>query len=336
MSRSCPGVHTVVAYSAGIVYSSDILVLFLLFHVEHERVTHRKASTAQEYKHMAKLSRKQIREGLEQVPIDTVLLGVNSPVGKLTPKQREFARLVAMGETKAGAYREAYKSKGKAHTVAVTGHKMASRPDIQMTIDAYQAAIEAAKYRTPAQLRELVIHQLTQHALNDECPPAQRIKALELLGKVSEVAAFTERKETTVINQSSEIKQRLLESLKNVVDIEPNSQQDDGSSLLAELGQTVATSEPEVYPTPTPLSNAERVADSMHTTPHEQIRPNSTEQIHSDSDPQTIDENSEITPEEMDGEDETPTPSNMEHPPLSSEMENTGGSIFEESDENLR
>jgi hypothetical protein len=281
---------------------------------------------------MAKLSRKQIREGLEQVPIDTVLLGVNSPIGKLTPKQREFARLVAMGETKAGAYREAYSSKGKPKVVAQRGYELGSRSDMQVVIDAYQAAIEAAKYRTPAQLRELVIHQLTQHALDTECPPAQRIKALELLGKVSEVAAFTERKETTVINQASDIKQRLLESLRNVVDIEPNQPTED-DDLLAEIaGENCKPSEPDPYRTPTPLSDSEGVSGSMHTTPHKQsptfVAPH--EQSHSDYENQS---------EDINLDSETPTPSNMEHPPLLSENEDGGGYIFSENeskdDENL-
>lgn len=228
---------------------------------------------------MAKLTRKQVREGLAQVPIDTLLLGVNSPVGKLTPKQREFARLVAMGETKAGAYREAYGSKGNPHTTKQRGYEIAKRPDVQVTVEAYQAAIEAAKYRTPAQLRELVIHQLTQHALNEDCPPAQRIKALELLGKVSEVAAFTERKETTVINQSQEIRAKLLEHLQNVVDVDvKETAEDDADSLLQELANSRASGNietTETHHTPTPLSDSERTVDSIHTTPHKQIHQNS-------------------------------------------------------------
>jgi len=229
---------------------------------------------------MAKLNRKQIREGLDQIPIDTVLLGVNSPVGKLTPKQREFARLVALGETKAGAYREAYGSKGNTHTVCNRGYELAGRGDVQGMIDAYKAANEAAKYRTPVQLRELVIHQLTQHALDTECPPAQRIKALELLGKVSEVAAFTERKETTIVNQSADIKARLLESLRNVVDVEDISPVDsDADSLLDELanpGEILASENGDTHPPGTPLSIVEAGSVSIHTTPPKQIGPNSS------------------------------------------------------------
>ena len=283
---------------------------------------------------MAKLSRKQIREGLEQVPIDTVLLGVNSPIGKLTPKQREFARLVAMGETKAGAYREAYKSKGNPHTVGNKGYVLSKLDEIQATVEAYQAAIEAAKYRTPSQLRELVIHQLTQHALDNDCPPAQRIKALELLGKVSEVAAFTERKETTVINQSADIKQRLLESLRNVVDIEPND--NDASSLLDELangGGKLVASDGDPHHPGTTLSIAEVGSDSIHINPHEQSPAFSDPHEQSRPDSSPLDD---FAPEEKNPLEEDPTPLNIEDPPLPSENEKGGGYIFSENDENLR
>jgi len=268
---------------------------------------------------MARLSRKQIREGLDSIPIDTVLLGAHSPVSKLTAKQREFARLVAMGETKSGAYRGAYNSTGKPHTVAVTGHKLASRPDIQMTIDAYKLANEAAKYRTPVQLRELVIHQLTQHALNTECPPAQRIKALELLGKVSEVAAFTERKETIVVTQASDIRTKLLESLRNVVDVEDVTvKDDDASSLLDEIangGENNCNQLPETHPTPTRLSDAKGGFWPIHTTSHEQSPLESTQ----------------ITPENKKDAEEDPTPSIWEDPPIGDENDSAGGDIFSEN-----
>lgn len=287
---------------------------------------------------MAKLSRKQIKEGLDQIPIDSVLLGVDSPIGKLTHKQREFARLVALGETKSGAYRGAYNSTGKPHTVAVTGHKLASRPDIQMTIDAYKLANEAAKYRTPIQLRELVIHQLTQHALNTECPPAQRIKALELLGKVSEVAAFTDRKETVVVNQSGDIRTKLLESLRQVVDVEDVTVKDaDADSLLDEIaGGNCGDPLPETHYTPTPLREAEGDCGSIHTTPHERIGPQSTPHDGPDSN------------QNKKAADDDPTPSIWEDPPIGNEKERAGGDIFSENpssddenhpssdDENLR
>ncbi len=275
---------------------------------------------------MAKLSRKQIREGLEQIPIDTVLLGVDNPIGKLTHKQKEFARLVALGETQSGAYRGAYKSKGNTKVVAQRGYELGIRSDIQVVIDAYKLAHEAARYRTPIHLRELVIHELTKHALNSDCPPAQRIKALELLGKVSEVAAFTDRKETIVVNQSADIRTKLLESLRNVVDVEDVTvKDDDASSLLDELsglGEALVEPTPQPHPAPTTLSEPPDGLCSIHTTPHEQSPLESTQ----------------ITPENKKDAEEDPTPSIWEDPPIGDENDSAGGDIFSENpdDANLR
>lgn len=164
------------------------------------------------------MTRKQIKEGLQGVPIESLLLGVQSKEKTLTSKQREFARNVAMGETKAESYRRAYNSKtDKAKTQGDAGSRLSRHSGISTEIQAYQAAIEASKYRTPIQLREFIIHQLTIHAMNEDINPAQRIKSLELLGKVSEVALFMERKETTIVSQSSDIKQRLLAMLTSQV-----------------------------------------------------------------------------------------------------------------------
>ena len=54
-----------------------------------------------------KLTRKQIKEGLDQVPIENIL--GRSVSQQLTPKQKRFALEVAKGNTKAQAYRTAYK-----------------------------------------------------------------------------------------------------------------------------------------------------------------------------------------------------------------------------------
>jgi hypothetical protein len=54
-----------------------------------------------------KLTRKQIREGLDQVPMEAVLLGAaNKGEISLSPKDVEFARQLALGEKKAAAYRK--------------------------------------------------------------------------------------------------------------------------------------------------------------------------------------------------------------------------------------
>jgi hypothetical protein len=183
---------------------------------------------------LPKLSRKQIREGLESIPMDTILLGVGK-TKELTHKQKQFARNVALGKTKADAYREAYNTKATPNTIGTEVSRLSQNPRIAQEIEAYKLAKEAEDYRNPADLRRLVIHQLTQHALDGEINPAQRIKSLELLGKVAGVDVFMERKETTVIHQSGEIKARLLNQLKTIIDVDSREVSEGAESLMKEL-----------------------------------------------------------------------------------------------------
>lgn len=190
-----------------------------------------------------KLTREQIRQGLDSIPMDSILLGTATEA-RLTHKQKEFARMVAMGETKAGAYRKAYNSKGNSKTVATKGYEMAKRDDIAAMTQAFAQAKQFTDSHTPAQLRAFVIQQLASHAANEDNPPSVRLTALKTLGTVSEVAAFTERKEVTTIKQSGDLRDRIAEKLKLIgsgVTIEHNSQQDDeqdAESLLNEINQT--------------------------------------------------------------------------------------------------
>ena len=188
--------------------------------------------------HMTRLTRKQIEEGLKATPIEQILLGVaGAKDTRLTAKQKAFAEEVAKGNTKAGAYRKAYNSKGKPKTQSENGQKLVKNEAIQRQIEAYQVALEAQKYTTPAHLRALTIHKLTEKALDPDIAPAQQIKALELLGKITEVALFTERREIIQTSNSSEIRAKLLSSIRlalstqNAETIEPNQADD----LLAEL-----------------------------------------------------------------------------------------------------
>jgi hypothetical protein len=184
-----------------------------------------------------RLTRKQVKEALEQTPIEQVLLGsVGARETKLTPKQREFARQLAMGESKAGAYRKSRESKAKPSTASRKGVALASQDHIRAQVEAFRAAFEAQKYQTPAHLRALAIHELTKHALNEDCPPAQRIKALELIGKMTEVALFTERREIVQVTDAAQAKERLLDALRTITQAEAVDVVDTAAeSLLAEL-----------------------------------------------------------------------------------------------------
>ena len=78
-----------------------------------------------------KLTRAQIKEGLNQIPMQTIL-GVSDRA--LTHKQKQFCKEVAMGQTGSEAYRRAYKSKAKPTSVAAEASKLKAKPTIAQTI----------------------------------------------------------------------------------------------------------------------------------------------------------------------------------------------------------
>ncbi len=69
-------------------------------------------------------------------------------------------------------------------------------------------------------VRHLVMNKLVQETENPD--PRIRIRALELLGKITDVGLFTERSEVTVTHQSTEdLRGKLREKLSKLKDITP-------------------------------------------------------------------------------------------------------------------
>jgi hypothetical protein len=163
-----------------------------------------------------KITRQAIRETLKQTPIEQILVGAHN-VGKvnLTKKQKDFARKVAEGKPKAQAYRESYNSKGKPTTEAVEGSKLASNPKIAQMIESFTLANEAREYLIPAQIRTMAIQNLVSIAINDEEKTSNKLKALELIGKMSEVSLFSETKTHVHLHSSEDIRGQLLAGLKS-------------------------------------------------------------------------------------------------------------------------
>lgn len=71
-----------------------------------------------------------------------------------------------------------------------------------------------------AQVRHMVVNKLIQETDN---PDARiRVKALELLGKVSDVGLFTEKQEITITHQTSDdLRVRLRKKLERLIDVTP-------------------------------------------------------------------------------------------------------------------
>ena len=181
-----------------------------------------------------KLSRAQIRQGLDTIPIESLLSSGQGKTPKLTTKQRAFAHAVALGQTKAEAYRGAYKANPAPSTIVCAPYVLAKDARIQQEVEAYKLAIEAEKHRTPSQLKALLVQQLVQHSLDEEFPPASRVACLKLLGSLYDVGAFLERKEITTVSRSEDIRTRLLSRLQGIT-VDADVKVDDALDLLAEI-----------------------------------------------------------------------------------------------------
>jgi hypothetical protein len=224
---------------------------------------------------MKPLSRKEIREGLSQVPMEDLLIVSKK---SLTSKQKNFARELAMGATKADAYRKAYKKDATKNTLASKPYILARDERIKLEREHYEMAIEGAKYRTPALLRELVIQSLVQVLIDPESKHATKVQASKVLGTVTEVSAFTERKEIRTITSSEDTKAKIMEQLKVLM----RGEADDvtfveADTLLKELSS-------DTHTPPTPHRPQQESQDILHTIPLEPSQEESNPENVFDSD----------------------------------------------------
>ena len=234
-----------------------------------------------------KMNRPQIREALDQIPLETIISGEGKK-RTLTKKQQGFVRDVALGETKAQAYRNNYNSKTKAQYQGNEAHKLASNPTIANEIEAFKVALLAREYQEGTKLKAFIMHQLTLHALNEDNPPASRIRSLELLGKSYDVGLFVDRKEVTTINNSSDIKAKLIEQLKdamykNSITIDYDMS---GESLLNEIAGNKIDEIVDVSDDPTPKMSVRGGMADMHTIPDSQSSENDSQSSENNKDNQ--------------------------------------------------
>ena len=225
---------------------------------------------------MAKLTRDQISKGLDTIPMSQLLQGATGTQPNLTNKQIEFAKQLALGKTsKAQSYRNAYGAKGNPKSVGSRASVLSTDQRIQVAVDAFKAAEAFKEYQTPAQLRQLVVSQLTKHVLDEEFPPAQRVACLKLLGSVAEIGLFVDRKETLVVHQSSDIRAKLLEQLRTITG-QVTEIADDADSLLEEIQSAKSPDADPTVPVPPDLGVCD-VGEPIHTIPLKISNPESLE-----------------------------------------------------------
>jgi hypothetical protein len=243
---------------------------------------------------LQKLTKKQIKEALDQQPLYEVLQVDKSA---LTAKQLKFCEHLATGETKAGAYRKAYNSKGKTNTVATRGHEMAKRSDIQVMTEAIKQGIEFQKLYSAGQIRALVVQRLTQEAISEDSNPSVRVNALKALGTIAGVDAFVHRSETTVIKDSDKARAELMEMLKQSMQDAKrtiNSDDNDIIALMNEISPEAKANFPATISDPHPHDLEVGVPDAeLHSTPLTQSPSEDDSQPSSQSSPEVIENNLE-------------------------------------------
>jgi phage terminase small subunit len=183
-----------------------------------------------------RLTRRQISEQLDNIPAHQIL----SNKRNLTHKQKQFCKGLVDGLTKTDAMAKAYNYKGKRKTMSDDASRLAKDPRISAEVEALERAKQYLDYQENAQkiaeLRSLVVSQLTKEALDPKSPPNARIQALAKLGSVSELQVFTERKiEKTIIKDSESARAELMAKLKQAMadNMRTIDEPDDSDELLA-------------------------------------------------------------------------------------------------------
>jgi hypothetical protein len=223
---------------------------------------------------LSKITRKQVDQVLKENPIHEVL---NIDKSALTPKQLKYAESVARGDSKTAAYRKSYNTTGKKSTQNRNAHKVGKNDKVQTMIDAIRKGLEWEKSYSLAQTRALVVERLTKEALDEDSSPSARINALKALGTVAGVDAFVHRTETTVIKDSSKIRDDLLIQLREAMQSNTIDMDDDELALLNEINPAPKQKGVIAYPPdPDPTLSTEESHQYIHSNPDNQSHSETT------------------------------------------------------------
>lgn len=162
---------------------------------------------------MSQLPASAVKQLARGVPADKVLL----PEIDLTPKQRQFVRAMAEGASKRDAYLQAYETNGDARRAAEQAWAVANNRKVTKALE-QQKAVERLRYsQNPDQIRSFVVDQL-QHEAKTAQKPNDRLRALELLGKLADVAAFETR--SVITHQKADTRSALRSKLERLAAID--------------------------------------------------------------------------------------------------------------------
>ena len=142
----------------------------------------------------------------------------------LTAKQERFVQALTKGGpdgkgmSQADAYRSAYSAdRMSSHAVHCEASLLAAHPEVSARVAVHRQAVERSTLTHGLTRRRWIVERLEHEAKTAE-GDAARIRALELLGKVSDVALFSERVEHVDSDRSpDEVRQELEQRLLKLV-----------------------------------------------------------------------------------------------------------------------
>lgn len=119
------------------------------------------------------------------------LIDMQAEYKKCTPKQEAFAREVAKGSTNSEAYRLIYDADNSSpETIHREAARLMALPHVAHRVSQFMKELELRMIKDGMQLREHVIGGLFEMSNDRDVPPATRVRAFELLGKVDIVGLF--------------------------------------------------------------------------------------------------------------------------------------------------
>lgn len=140
----------------------------------------------------------------------------------LTQKQLHFAELVCDGYTNADAFRKAYNP--SVTTTDKSIHEMASKTFNNDKVMRRVKAIQSQKAEDQRMLAlkrsEMIMKRLEEEATNMDNNSSSRIRALELMGKTTDVGLFTDKVELKTDNNNmtaEELEDQLKDKLQKLI-----------------------------------------------------------------------------------------------------------------------
>jgi hypothetical protein len=155
----------------------------------------------------------QMIEGTkERRRVDGKPIGVKTDLPRITPKMRQFASLVAQGNSPRDAYRKAYavRTDTAESTVIASANKLMKDRRISGLMEPIWESIKQNVIDDAIATRRHVLEQLHAHASDTNVRTGDRLKALELMGKA--IGMFVDKSEAKVEQVDPEQLKRELDS----------------------------------------------------------------------------------------------------------------------------